>query len=119
MTYDYAVDKVVRVIDGDTFDLTLSRETDFGFYMIEHKHYSCRFRLHGVDCPERGSPLADSATEAAAYWLAAHAGHLRARTHKADSFGRWLVELYCGQVPTNNLSDELVRAGLAVPYRKA
>mgnify|MGYP001288358451 CR=1 FL=1 len=43
---------MIRVVDGDTIDvLTDAKET-------------IRIRLHGIDCPERGQPFGNNATQA-------------------------------------------------------
>jgi endonuclease YncB( thermonuclease family) len=84
-SYDYAVE-VVRVVDGDTLDLRV----DLGFHMTAE----LRFRLLGTDTPERHEAGWHECTEATRAWVAAHAGTLRAETHKADSFGRWLALVY-------------------------
>lgn len=87
--YDYRVVEVLRVVDGDTLDLRL----DLGF----HLHTALRFRLLGVDTPERGQPGWAEAGEWVRRWLddARDAGHeVRVMTAKADSFGRWLATVY-------------------------
>lgn len=94
MTYDYAVTEVIRVVDGDTIDLRI----DLGFHMTA----TLRFRILGLDTPERGEDGWAEATEIAAAWLRAGDGvvtyntprSVRARTYKADSFGRWLADIY-------------------------
>lgn len=89
--YVYRVTEVVAVVDGDTFDLVI----DPGFRLA----YASRFRLQGWDTPEmrRGSDFekaeARRAQQAAADWIDGVGRRLMARTHKADSFGRWLAEL--------------------------
>lgn len=84
MTYDYAVTEVARVVDGDTVDLRI----DLGFHMGA----LLRFRILGLDTPERGQPGWAEATQTARDWLAGRT--LRASTSKADSFGRWLADVY-------------------------
>lgn len=89
MTYDYAVTEVIRVVDGDTVDMRL----DVGFHLTA----ALRFRVLDLDTPERGEPGWAEATGITSSWLAVHAalpGGLRARTAKADSFGRWLADIY-------------------------
>lgn len=95
--------ELVRVIDGDTFDFMI----DPGFYLT----YAARVRLFDWDTPERfrGSPYererAYEATEVVKAWMQAHAGwDLYVRTHKADSFGRWLAEVFV--VTTNGTGEE-------------
>ena len=46
--------QVIRVIDGDTFDALV----DLGFHVITTQ----RFRMLGIDAPEKGQPGANEAT---------------------------------------------------------
>ena len=90
--YVYRVAEVVKVVDGDTFDLVV----DPGFRLA----YADRFRLFGWDTPEmrRGSDFEKSearrARQAAVDWIDDAGGDVMVRTHKADSFGRWLAEVF-------------------------
>lgn len=105
--YEYYVVEVMRVVDGDTVDLRI----DLGFHLTA----ALRFRLLGVDTPERGKPGFREATEFTREWLAAR-DWLAARTVKTDSFGRWLAEVY--DVDTgDNLALSLIVAGMGAPYR--
>ena len=113
-SYDYRVE-VVRVVDGDTLDLRV----DLGFYTS----MTMRFRLLGVDTPERREQGWSDASLFTAGWLEARKGLLRARTAKADSFGRWLADVYAtptgidgvvseaGVDVRQHLSDDLIRTG--------
>lgn len=94
--YDYEVAEVHRVVDGDTFDLTVAWEVDHGFYLTERKLWRTRFRLYGIDIFESSTIIGRDATQFAATWLADRAGVLRAATYKPDSFGRWLADIYSG-----------------------
>lgn len=92
MTWDYAFTPT-RAVDGDTVDGVV----DLGFHMSA----LLRFRILGLDTPERGEPGWAEASNIAARWLWADTfdtppreHDLRARTHKADSFGRWLADIY-------------------------
>lgn len=111
----YPVLDVLRVVDGDTVDLRL----DVGFYMTG----ALRFRFYGIDTPELRSPDPEErakAVEARGFvvqWAGAHATDLEAHTHKADSFGRWLVELECVSCGAR-LNDALLAAGYAVPWSR-
>jgi len=113
-TYDYRITEVVRVVDGDTVDLRI----DLGFHMSA----ALRFRLYGIDTPEKGTPDWDKATQFTANWLSAASNltTLRARTYKSDSFGRWLAVVYIidskGQEVV--LNTALLSAGLAVVFTK-
>lgn len=67
---------------------------DPGFYLT----YAARVRLYGFDTPElrRGSEYEKEkgreASDAALGWFNDAGDDLLLRTHKADSFGRWLSE---------------------------
>lgn len=112
--YFYKVRSVHRVVDGDTYDL----EIDLGF----HQYGILRFRLLGVDTPEKygrnASEDGQVATDFAASWLDLHDGHLTVHTQKSDSFGRWLADvMYDDPDGTiHHLSDALLEAGLATPW---
>jgi len=43
---------VIKVIDGDTIDV------------LADDQETIRIRLHGIDCPERGQPFDNNATQA-------------------------------------------------------
>lgn len=105
--YRYRVAQVVRVIDGDSLQLRL----DLGLYLTTE----LRFRVLGVDTPERGEPGWAEATAFTTAWLDA-SGPLTAATAKADSFGRWLCDLT--REDGSGLADALLEAGHAVPYRR-
>jgi micrococcal nuclease len=102
--YSYLA-SVVRWVDGDTVDLRV----DLGF----RNFMETRFRLYGIDTPERGQENHDKATE----FCKSHAPEgstVFIRVYKAsDKYGRWLVDIYTDD---HNLNNRLVEFGLAVPY---
>ena len=104
--YVYAAD-VKRWVDGDTVDLCV----DLGFHMS----MTSRFRLYGVDTPERGRPNHDEA------WLmsetvAPTGSRVMVRSYKdADKYGRWLAEIYSTD-GTKSVAAALLENKLAVPY---
>lgn len=107
MSYDYRVVSVDRVVDGDTLDVTI----DLGFRVTTQQ----RIRVLGIDTPERGEPQWAEATEFTKGWCDDRAGRMRIVTHKSDSFGRYLGQLY--EASTGHvLSGDLLHAGLAKPY---
>lgn len=117
-TWDYPVVDCIRTVDGDTYDLTLSKTVDFGFRLIEDKYWSTRFRLLGIDTPETNEANGSAATRFADGWIRAALSDevLRGQTYKTDNFGRWLVDLY--RVDTGErLADALRAAGLEKPPR--
>lgn len=94
--WDYPVTALIRTVDGDTYDLTLSKTMDFGFRLIERKSWSSRFRLLGIDTPETNEAGGSAATGFANAWISSAIadGVLRGQTFKTDNFGRWLIDLY-------------------------
>jgi micrococcal nuclease len=102
--YEYRA-TVVRWIDGDTVDLNV----DLGFRLT----MAGRFRLDGIDTPERGTNGYIQA-KARAEVLAPPGTELLAFTSKADKYGRWLACLWPDVGPMINA--QLVHEGLAKPY---
>lgn len=101
--YTYSA-SVVRWVDGDTVDLVV----DCGFHITVES----RFRLYGIDTPERGQPGYAEAT-ARCRELAPEGSTVVAKTYKAaDKYGRFLA-LIEGSAPVNST---LVSEGLAVEY---
>tara|TARA_R110000787_G_scaffold7296_4_gene25026 strand:- start:344 stop:757 length:414 start_codon:yes stop_codon:yes gene_type:complete len=118
--------EVVRVIDGDTFEV----EVDLGFRVMR----SMRIRLLGVDTPElrRGSAESKKKGAEARAWvedLILHRWVLIDST-TTKSFDRWVAAVYFyvrdpvslhekeGQPIWYDLADALVTAGHAKPtYR--
>jgi len=108
MVYEYHAE-VVRWVDGDTVDLAV----DLGFGVSK----ADRFRLYGIDTPERGEP---GHNEATAFCMgAAPAGSLvtiqSLKPLSQDKYGRWLAMLTPITTSTS-VNDALVVAGLARPY---
>lgn len=94
--WDYGVVACVRTVDGDTFDLTLTKQVDFGFRLIEDKYWTTRFRLLGIDAWEASQAGGSAATAFATGWISRAVGDqvLRGQTSMTDHFGRWLIDLY-------------------------
>ena len=111
MMYDYRVVTVNKVIDGDTVDATI----DLGFGLWA----SFRFRLTGVDTPERGHADWQRATDFTKAWFAVGDG-VTVKTQKSGpstggigdgAFGRWLGEFFRGE---QSLSAALIAEGWGV-----
>lgn len=102
--YQYRA-RLVRVVDADTVDLDL----DLGFYL---ERQNGRYRLARIDAPELNTEAGKAAKQVLLERLQA-AASLLVITSKADSFGRWLAEVYADG---SNVNDWLVTAGHAV-YR--
>ena len=110
--YAYSA-RVIRWIDGDTVDLRV----DLGFRTF----VETRFRLYGIDTPERGQANHDKAT-ALCNVLAPVGSEVFIRTHKdPDKYGRWLADVRGPIVELDttegvNINERLVEFGLAVRY---
>lgn len=130
--YEYKA-SVARVVDGDTIDMVV----DMGFHMTA----KLRFRVLGINTPElrRGSQAekakarrATERVEDLCEEARVHKGEFSIviRTEKADSFGRWLAEVWLPvgipSLPLTeheeetmvSLGDILLEEGLATPYMK-
>lgn len=99
--------KVVRWVDGDTVDL----DVDLGF----HFHASMRFRLLGLDTPERGQINYREATEFSKALAPVDKSVLiqTVKDEKADKYGRYLVTIESDNVVVN---AKLLESGLAKAY---
>jgi micrococcal nuclease len=100
--YQYAA-RLVRVVDADTLVLDL----DLGFYQWRLNR---SYRLARINAPELATPEGVLAKAALVDRLS-DTDHYLVATQKADSFDRWIVELYADGA---NLSDWLVANGHAV-----
>ena len=116
--WDYQVTDLIRCVDGDTHDLTLSKRMDFGFRLIEDKQWSTRFRLLGVDAHEMNQAGGSAARDFAQWWIVGAIADdvLRGQTFKSDNFGRWLIDLYRADTG-EHLADALIRTGHGEVYR--
>ena len=103
--YAYSA-QVIRWVDGDTVDLRV----DLGFKLFAET----RFRLYGIDTPERGQKNHDEAWHLAQS-LAPVGATVQISTHKdADKYGRWLAQISTDAGTDVNAS--LIAANLAVAY---
>lgn len=109
--YEYKA-KCINVVDGDTIDVQI----DLGFKMTTVQ----RLRLIDIDTPERGQEGYYEATEFTAYHVLGK--EIGITTHKTDSFGRYLAEVFVPYVDDFNdgysLSDLLLHEGLAKLYKR-
>lgn len=99
--YDYQV-KVVRVIDGDTFrGVTDDRK-------------EIRFRIHGIDAPEKGQPFSRKSKE----YLSDLIYNKRVGIvvqNEGDRYGRPVVWVYTPE--GKDVSAEMIGAGMAWHYK--
>lgn len=114
MNYDFPA-LLVRVIDGDTVELSV----DLGY----HIYFAHTYRLYGVNCPEMHGPGPIKAAGLAAkdftqQWFF---GHFKFRlvSHKRegdnDKYGRYLAEIFPLDGGTS-LNEDLISSGHAVSY---
>jgi micrococcal nuclease len=112
---DEAMGRVSKVVDGDTFDVTLeSHDSRISEDLI-------RIRLADIDTPEvRGSKACEAGKKASAYtrtWLMSNYVFLDLddKTGK-DQYGRWVAIAYLSEdgKPGRNFNKMLVDAGQAV-----
>jgi micrococcal nuclease len=106
--------RVERVLDGDSLELTL----DLGFYLTTRQ----RFRLRGYNAPESTGPERQLGQRARAALLdvlvappllVRGLGQLYVATEKTDSFGRWLADVWIGDV---NVVEQLLAQGWGVAW---
>lgn len=99
--------EVIRIVDGDTVDLKI----DLGF----RASFTDRFRLLGIDCPERGQEGWVEAKDALAQMIPAGSkisvttAHPKVRDPR-DGFGRWLAVIFVG---VTNINRAMVHGGFA------
>jgi micrococcal nuclease len=105
--YQYHV-QVERVIDGDTFVGTV----DMGMDTYKKK---VRFRLLGVDTPERGDEGYSEATDFTASLI--DGKEILVQTYDKDSFGRYLADVFL-EDHSGTLNDLLLEGGFAKIYER-
>lgn len=109
---------VLHWVDGDTVDLRVYGSTDVGFRFNVAWSFDSRFRLYGVDTPERGQLGYEMATQHNRF-LAAEGSDVRIETFKPlDKYGRWLARVWVVEAggSHSDLAQLLIEAGLGVPY---
>lgn len=106
MNFTYRA-KRLSVVDGDTIVCLL----DLGF----HVSITQRFRLARVNTPEIKSKD-PKALEAKAFVEKMTEGTFMVVSKKQDKYGRYVAELITKD--EKNLSDELIKANLAVAYEE-
>lgn len=105
--YDYNA-VVINVVDGDTLDLSV----DLGFRCM----FTDRFRLAGVDTPERGQPGWAEATEFLREKLSVgDEVVITTMKNPRDKYGRWLATIHApGE--RNSINEQLISSGHAKAY---
>ena len=90
--------QVVAVHDGDTITVRTAAET-------------LKVRVAGVDCPELGQPWSSRAKQFTSQLVFGKT--VTVEPHGADQYGRTIGRVFVG---TRDLSEELLRAGMAWRY---
>ena len=96
--------KLLRAVDGDTADL----ELDLGL----RQYTRDRFRLLGIDTPERGR---QGYQEAKDYLQSYFGKDLMVVTSKTGKYGRWLGVLY-DTLESESINDRIIRLKYGVIY---
>lgn len=108
-SYQYNAE-ILRVVDGDTLDLKI----DVGFKMTTIQ----RCRLLFVNCPEMKGITYDEGVRSMEFVkeLVSRFKNVVVRTHKSDSFGRYLAEIIGTDSDGKdyNVGEELIKNGMAV-----
>lgn len=116
MIFFYPDVTVLRWVDGDTVDLRIRVVRDFGFHFKLEQTFEDRFRLYGIDTPERGQAgWAEATAEAKRLAPAGSAVTIHTYKDERDKYGRWLAEVtpVDAEATINRL---LVDGGFAKPY---
>jgi endonuclease YncB( thermonuclease family) len=93
---------VTAIIDGDTIE-------------VDRDGVACRVRIHGVDCPEAGQPLAEEAREFTASLVGAR--DVTVTPVELDRLGRVVGDVTLSDGDSmRHLDRELLQAGLAWCY---
>ena len=102
---------VLKIVDGDTIDCAV--DLGFNTYVKE------RFRLYGIDTPEKNSKdpvLRDSAIAATQFVKTAIDGkNILIDSTGKDKYGRWLAKVYV-ELGQPTINEQLVSLGLAKAY---
>ncbi len=96
---------IIRWVDGDTVDC----EVDLGFYTVSRQ----RFRLDGINTPERGQPGYAEAILFASE-ICPVGSKVEIESQKTEKFGRWLAVIRGKDGASVN--QKLFEAGLAKAY---
>lgn len=100
---------ITNVIDGDTVDATV----DLGFSVLT----KIRFRLYGIDTPEKTSSIPEIKLLAftATKWLTDTIDNksVTIQSVAKDKYGRWLAKIHLGNQLIN---EQLITLGYAKEY---
>ena len=111
--YEYKINKINRIVDGDTIDA----EIDLGFNI----NITQRIRLAGIDAPETRTTDLREKEEGleAKEWLIKKlttTEQIKIRTEKDDKYGRILGWIYIGN-DDKSINNYMIEEGYAKPYQ--
>ena len=109
-TYNYSA-QIIGVVDGDTIDAIV----DLGFSVFS----KIRFRLYGIDTPEKTDKIPEVrelAKKATLFVTAQILGKtVTIQSVEKDKYGRWLAKVYLDKF-TPTINEQLVSLGYAKAY---
>jgi micrococcal nuclease len=93
--------KVIGILDGDTYDILIDNQ-------------SVRIRVDGIDAPEKGMPFSKVSKKYLSKLC--FEKFIKIKKTSDDGRGRWVCR---GYTPEGlDISEEMIRAGLAWHYKK-
>lgn len=99
---DFVSGKVVKIVDGDTYDLLIDGDS------------TLRVRMDGIDAPERGMPFSKKARQYLGELC--HGQIVRVNCTDCDHYGRIISFSYLED--GRELSREMLRAGYAWHFKE-
>lgn len=93
--------KVVKIVDGDTFDLLLKNNT------------TLRVRMNGIDCPEKRQPYFKNAKQALAINIFGKTISIVSKSK--DKYKRTLADVYFNK---EHINLKMIANGFAWHYKK-
>lgn len=99
--YNSLTAKVVKIVDGDTFDV-----------LTESKAL-IRIRMNGIDCPERRQDYYQVCKDALADYI--FGKNVQLETHKKDRYKRTIADVF---YEDQNINLMMIRNGFAWHYKK-
>jgi endonuclease YncB( thermonuclease family) len=99
---EYITGRVVKILDGDTYDLLLEDNT------------TIRIRMDGIDAPEKGMPFSKASKRYLGELCLAQT--IKVLISEEDQYGRTIGFSYLED--ERELSHEMLKAGLAWHYKQ-
>lgn len=93
--------KVIKIIDGDTFDLLLQNNT------------TIRVRMNGIDCPEKKQPYYKNAKQALSQYIFGKKVNVISKSK--DKYKRTLADVFFSN---ENINLKMIANGFAWHFKK-